>query len=110
MEVPRLGVEIGAIVTGLHKSHSNAGSEPRLQPTPQFMATPIFTPLSKARDRTLNLMVPTQIRFCCAMMGTPRILYPAKFSFKFECEIKLRHQKVCYTKTLLTELHEHMRK
>ena len=31
---------IGAIAAGLHQSHSNAGSEPRLQPTPQLMATP----------------------------------------------------------------------
>ena len=31
---------IGAVATGLHHSHSNAGSEPRLQPTPQLMATP----------------------------------------------------------------------
>ena len=32
---------IGAVVTGLHQSHSNAGSsEPRLQPTPQLTATP----------------------------------------------------------------------
>ena len=25
---------IGAVATGLHQSHSNAGSQPRLQPTP----------------------------------------------------------------------------
>ena len=31
---------IGAVAAGLHQSHSNAGSEPRLQPTPQLMATP----------------------------------------------------------------------
>ena len=31
---------IGAVATGLHQSHSNAGSESRLQPTPQLMATP----------------------------------------------------------------------
>ena len=31
---------IGAVATGLHQSHSNAGSEPRLQPTPQLTATP----------------------------------------------------------------------
>ena len=30
---------IGAVVTGLRQSHSNAGSEPRLQPTP-LTATP----------------------------------------------------------------------
>ena len=31
---------IGAIVTGLRQSHSNVGSELRLQPTPQLTATP----------------------------------------------------------------------
>ena len=29
---------IGAIATGLHQSHSNTGSELRLQPTPQLTA------------------------------------------------------------------------
>ena len=31
---------IGTTAAGLHHSHSNAGSEPCLQPTPQLMATP----------------------------------------------------------------------
>ena len=31
---------IGAAATSLRQSHSNAGSEPRLQPTPQLTATP----------------------------------------------------------------------
>ena len=31
---------IGAAATSLRQSHSNAGSEPHLQPTPQLMATP----------------------------------------------------------------------
>jgi len=31
---------IGAVATGLRQSHSHAGSEPRLQPTPQLMAMP----------------------------------------------------------------------
>ena len=31
---------IGAVAAGLHQSHSNAGSELCLQPTPQLMATP----------------------------------------------------------------------
>ena len=30
---------IGAVATGLRHSHSNSGSEPRLQPTPQILAT-----------------------------------------------------------------------
>ena len=29
---------IGAVATGLRQSHSNSGSEPRLQPTPQLRA------------------------------------------------------------------------
>ena len=31
--------QIGAVAAGLHQSHSNVGSEPRLQPTPQLMVT-----------------------------------------------------------------------
>ena len=31
---------IGAVATGLHHSHSNAASEPHLQPTPQLTAMP----------------------------------------------------------------------
>ena len=30
----------------------------------------ILNPLSKARDWTLNFMVPSQIHFCCATIGT----------------------------------------
>ena len=32
--------QIGAVATGLRQSHSNTGSEPHLQPTPQLTATP----------------------------------------------------------------------
>ena len=31
---------VGAVATSLHQSHSNAGSEPCLQPSPQLTATP----------------------------------------------------------------------
>ena len=31
---------IGAVATSLRQSHSNVGSEPRLQPTPRLTATP----------------------------------------------------------------------
>ena len=30
--------QIGAVAAGLHQSHSNAGSKPHLQPTPQLTA------------------------------------------------------------------------
>jgi len=32
--------QIRAVATGLRQSHSNTGSEPRLQPTPQLTTTP----------------------------------------------------------------------
>ena len=41
----------------------------------------ILNPLSEARDRTHNLMVPSQIRFHCSMTGTP--LSPLYHSFFF---------------------------
>ena len=34
----------------------------------------ILNPLSKARDQTHNLMVPSRICFHCAMTGTPQIV------------------------------------
>ena len=43
----------------------------------------ILNPLSEARDRTCNLMIPTQICFSCAMIVTPRTLY--FFQFIYMC-------------------------
>ena len=64
--------QMGATAASLHRSHSNAGSEPRLPPTPQLTATPVLNPLNEARDQTCNLTVPSPIHFCCAKMGTPK--------------------------------------
>ena len=62
---------IRAVAASLHQSHSNTGSEPDLQPTPQ-VTTRILNPLSEAGDRTRNVMVPRQIRFRCATTGIPQ--------------------------------------
>ena len=53
---------IGPVAAGLHHSHGNSGSKPRLQSTPQLMATWILHPLSKARDGTRNLMDTSWVR------------------------------------------------
>ena len=37
---PQARGQIGAAAAGLHRSHSNVGSEPHLRPTPQLTATP----------------------------------------------------------------------
>ena len=49
IEVPRLGLLIGATAAGLRHSHSNEGSEPHLQPTPQPQQHQILNPLREAR-------------------------------------------------------------
>ena len=40
MKVSQVRGQIEAVATSLCQSHSNAGSKPRLQPTPQLTATP----------------------------------------------------------------------
>ena len=61
---------IGAVVTGLCHSHSNARFKSHLWPKPQLMAMPDPNSVSKARDWTRILMVTSQIHFCWATMGT----------------------------------------
>ena len=54
---------IGTIATGLHHSHSNAGSELHLGPTPQLTETPDPQPTEReARDQTRILMDASQVR------------------------------------------------
>ena len=38
----------------------------------QLQPRRILNPVSKARDQTCNLMVPSRIRFHCATTGTPK--------------------------------------
>ena len=41
--------QIRAVAASLRQSHSNTGSEPHLQPTPQFMATPDRQPTEQGQ-------------------------------------------------------------
>ena len=58
----------------------------------------ILNPLSKAQDRTHNLVVPSRIRFCCTMTGTPdfRILERTTFIIIFII-VDLQHANFCCT-------------
>jgi len=44
---------IRAIAASLHQSHSNAGSLPHLQPTPQLTATPDPSPTEQDQESNL---------------------------------------------------------
>ena len=69
MEVPRLGV-IGAAAASLCHSHPDLSRVCDLHHNSRQCQ--ILNPLIEARDRTCNLMVPTQIPFHYAMTRTPR--------------------------------------
>ena len=53
---------IRAVAAGIHHGQSNMGSEPICNLHHSSRQCQILNPLSKARDRTLNLMVPSRIR------------------------------------------------
>ena len=71
---------IGAVPASLHHSHSNTGSKRHVQLHHSSQQYQILNPLSEARDGTCILMDASQIRFCCATMGTPRNYF---FNFTF---------------------------
>ena len=58
-----------AAAAGLCYGHSNAGSEPCMQTTPQLTSHWILNPLSKARDRTHILMGTSWV---CNLLGHNR--------------------------------------
>ena len=66
---------IGAVAAGLHQSHSHAGFEPRLRPTPQLTATPDLQPTEGGQGLNHNLMVPSWIRFHWATTGSPALVF-----------------------------------
>jgi len=73
MDVPRLGVQSELLLPAYTRATA--------MPDPSRICDLhhcswqhwILNPMSKVRDRTRNLMVPSRICFLCAMMGTPRI-------------------------------------
>ena len=84
---------IGAVATGLPHSHSNSGSELRLQPAPHSWQCWILNPLSKARDRTCILTDASHIHFHWATMGTPG----ARLWTQIIWQQSLCVQLLCYT-------------
>ena len=70
-EVPRLGVELELQLPAY--TAATAMWDPRHIFHLQHSSWQhrILNPLSEARDRTRDLMVPSWNCFCCAMMGTP---------------------------------------
>ena len=68
-------------------------------PTPQPQRHGILNPLSEARDRTHNLMVPSQIRFRCATTRTPELVI-----LKTSSAVK-QGEKIEYTRAIVRAIH-----
>ena len=73
MEVPRLGVKSELHLPATATATATATQELNLVVDLHHSSRQrrIVNPLSKARDRTYNLMVPSWIHFRCATTGTP---------------------------------------
>ena len=75
MAVPRLGVESELQLP----DYTTATATPDLSPVCDLHHSSqwrrILNPLSEARDKTHNIMVTSQIHFCCTTMRIPRLQY-----------------------------------
>ena len=94
MGVSRLGVkselQLPAFTTATAKQ--DLGSICHLHYS--FWQHPILNPLSEARNQTHNLMVTSQIHFCCTTMGTPYFLFLYHFFSEFESSEKCFYLRV----------------
>ena len=75
MEVPRLGVQLELFPPAYIRA--TAMPDPSCVCNPHHSSRQLWirNPLSKARDQTRNLMVPSWTPLCCTMTGTPRRKY-----------------------------------
>ena len=75
MEFPRLGVksELQLPAYTIATATQDPSQVRDLHNSSQQCQT--LNPLNKARDRTHNLVVPSQILFRCATMGTPMFIF-----------------------------------
>ena len=75
MEVPKLGVvselQLPAYATSTAMQDTSCVCGPHLR----SWQHQILNPLSKARDQTRNLKIPSRIRFHCAMKGMPLLSF-----------------------------------
>ena len=89
-----------AAAIGLHHSHSNKGSKPRLYTLQQHW---ILNPLSEPRDRTHILMDTSRLHYHWTTMGTPSTLFLIKkFSFKSDLCPVMDHLRGPFSKCRLS--------
>ena len=75
MEVSRLGVELELQLPATATATATQDPSCTCELHHSSQQHRILNPLSKARDRTHNPVVPSRIPFRCATMGTPSKLF-----------------------------------
>jgi len=75
MEVPRLGVEWELQLPAYTTAIATLDPSHVCDLHHSSRQCRILNPRSKARDRTRVLMDPSRVRYCCAMMRTPRFIF-----------------------------------
>ena len=83
MRVPRLGDELELQLLAYATSTTTQYPSRIFDLHHSSWQCQILNPLSKARDRTHNLMVPSGIRFCCATTGSPVFFFFFFFNILF---------------------------
>ena len=72
LEVPRLGIQSELLLPAYARVVSTPDLSHDCNLYHSSRQRQILNPLSEGKDRTRNLMVPSQIRFRCTMTGTPQ--------------------------------------
>ena len=75
MVIPRLGVQLELQLLASTTATATSDLSRICDLHHSSWQCQILNSLSEARDPTRNLMVPSQISFCCAMTGTPHIYF-----------------------------------
>ena len=98
MEVPRLGVELELQLPAYITASVTQDPSHIFDLHHSSRQHQILNPLSEARDQTRILMVPSQIRFCCTLTGTPVSLHlkvaaasPSEYPFFFSAALDRVH-------------------
>ena len=73
MEFPKLGVQLELLLTAYATATAMPDPSCVCYLPHSSWQCQILNPLSKARDQTHNLVLPSQIRYCCASTGTPHL-------------------------------------
>ena len=71
MEVLKLGIQLELQLPAYTRATAMRDPSPICDLHHSSRQCQILNLLSEARDQTFNLMVPSRIHFCCAMMGIP---------------------------------------